>query len=109
MSITTEEQIIWNGKTYHGAEKLGIVDDVFIVSLYPCPPPMPQGGYFTSIPISGKEYRKANGGKSSFSVNETGILLIDDWEKRHQIGCSAEISKRLAQECREWGLPEVTE
>jgi hypothetical protein len=79
----------------------------FVVNGYSTPPPEPRGTFFTSIPISKKEYREKHPTQAGFHLTRLRIIFYDDWGERYSIYAAPAILKQLAYECVINGIPET--
>lgn len=66
------------------------------------------GGYFTSIPISPKEYRKKHPTNAGFTVmSDKHLIVYDDWGNYYSFTAGKRLIKALAEDCRANDLPEL--
>jgi hypothetical protein len=110
MAVKTGAMITFEGHEYFGAEKIGFTEDGhFVVDLHTTPPPKPQGGYFTCLPISPLNYRQTVR-KTKAAVRDDGdsIVVFDDWGGGHRIAAERELLDLLIDECEENEIPLLT-
>ena len=106
--INDTRSIVFEGNVYEGIRKIGIdAGGAFVISLYTTPPhDKGRGGYFTCLPISGKEYRKENPTKTSYRIlSKEKIAVYSDWGEMSVIKANTDVIDRLAEECIENGIP----
>lgn len=123
MSISTDETIHWKGRDYYGAKELGVfkkkyafaadpteIHEGFAVSLFTTPISDDgcRGSYHAFPPISSQSYRKSHPTQAGFALDQDGIAIFCDHGVSHHIRCSPFIASQLAEECVEWGLPDMT-
>lgn len=108
MITNTEKPVVFEGRPYAGIRELGFTKSgTFIVSLWPCPPPEPRGGYFTALPISSREYRHQHRTKTCFRDDGGTLIVFCDWGRPHRFAAERELLATLIADCRENGLDEV--
>lgn len=108
MSFPTDAIIIYNGDSFYGAKELGFsASGSFILSLYPLPATHEhRGGYWTSIPISGKEYRREHPTKTAFEDHGHMLVIYSDWGTPDTIRAPREILDMLVAECLANEIPQ---
>lgn len=109
MLTNTEHQIKFKGRDYFGIRELGFDSNGhFIVSLWRHPPPEPRGGYFTSLPISPRDYR-ANVHKTKAAFRDHGevIVVYDDWGTPFEFEAERDVLDALLADCKANDLDEV--
>lgn len=109
MSFATEATIIYNDKPFPGAKQLGFTQSgTFVLSLYKLPATEKlRGGYWTSIPISSKEYRRGHQTKAAFEDHGDRLVIYSDWGDRNVISAPRDVLDLLVAECIDNELPQL--
>ena len=99
-----------NGRTFSGIRRLGFTKSgCFVIDLHSFKPPMPRGGYFTTVPISERDYRATFPTKAAFVRDGlTSLKLYDDYGYPHRINAPSKVIDELYAECIRQDLPIAT-
>ena len=107
MTISCNGKIQWKGQTYYGADELGFTNGGrFVVSIYNYKEPHEaRGNYFTAIPISPDEYRKADPTKAAVRDDGDALTVFCDWGEAHRIQAPRALIEALLAEAAAHGIP----
>lgn len=111
MSIRNLEVKVTYYQRGHGIRLSGIIElgfgkyGSFVVNGWTtplAPPGEPRGSYFTSIPISPADYRKAHPKDSQaayFRIGDNDLFIFSDWGEHYVIIAPKNVIDSLVQEC----------
>src|SRR3954470_20205891 len=100
MTVATDNIVHFDGRQFYGAEEIGFTSrGSFIVKAFTTPPPKPQGGYFTALPISPLDHRREHGSRVRVMDEGDSIVVVDDWGKRYRILTVRPVLDSLLREC----------
>lgn len=94
-----------------GIRELGFNErGAFVVDAWTTDAPGPRGTFFTSLPISPRDYRAVHPTKCGYRIiNSKKLAIYDDWSKVTYIQAYKAIINTLVRECQENDIPERKE
>jgi hypothetical protein len=90
-----------DGQSFVGIRRLGFTDrGSFVIDAWTTPAPAPRGSYFTSIPISPREYREVHPTRAAFRVTAPNMLIVySDYGEPTTIKAPPDVVSALEAEC----------
>jgi len=103
---STDKVIAKDGRRFYGADRVGFTEDgMFVFSAWTTPPGDQRGSFFTTIPISDREYRAKRQTKTAVFLGAGFIDIFDDWGTPTRICAETAMLDTLFAECVAQGLP----